>query len=359
MKIAWFATKGSGSNEALRMQTLLSQLPGTVELPFDKADKRGSLLRLWKAVKGARPDLLVMEGTGIAGGAVCLLARAILGIPYVFSSGDAVGPFVRAWNPVAGILFGAYERLLCRCCAGFIGWTPYLCGRALAFGAGKAVTAEGWAIGETGGGPSRSAIRSRWGIPADAVVVGIVGSLVWNPRLQWCYGLDLVRAARNVDRPDLCLLIVGGGDGLPHLRVLAGDLLGRRVFLPGPVPLEDVMPVLRAMDAGSLPQSVDGVGAYRYTTKLPEYLEARLPVITNQTPVSYDLGGDWMWRLPGSVPWGHQHQSALEDLLRRIDAPMIAEKSARIPSAESCFSHERQCARVADFIRELMEGGVS
>jgi len=115
MKIAWFATKGSGSNEALRMQKLLSRLPGTVELQFDKGDKRRSFLRLWKAVKLARPDLLVMEGTGIAGGTVCLLARAILGIPYVFSSGDAVGPFVRAWNPVAGIFFEAYERLLCRC----------------------------------------------------------------------------------------------------------------------------------------------------------------------------------------------------------------------------------------------------
>jgi len=359
MKIAWFATKGSGSNEALRMQSLLSRLPGTVELPFDKADKRRSFVRLWKAVKSASPDLLVMEGTGIAGGAACLLARVILGIPYVFSSGDAVGPFVRAWNPVAGIFFEAYERLLCRCCAGFIGWTPYLCGRALAFGARKAVTAEGWVIGETGGGPSRSAIRSRWGIPADAMVVGIVGSLVWNPRLLWCYGLDLVRAARNVDRPDLCVVVVGDGDGLSHLRQFAGDLLGRRVFLPGPVPLEEVMPVLRAMDVGSLPQSVDGVGAYRYTTKLPEYLEARLPVITGQTPASYDLGTDWMWRLPGSVPWGNRYQSALEDLLRHLAPAMIAEKFACLPPAESCFSHDRQCARVAAFIRELMDGGAS
>lgn len=357
MKIAWFATKGSGSNEALRMQTLLSRLPGTVELPFDKADKRRSFVRLWKAVKSERPDLLVMEGTGIAGGALCLLARAIFGIPYVFSSGDAVGPFIRAWHPVAGIVFEAYERLLCRFCAGFIGWTPYLCGRALAFGARKALSAEGWAIGETGGGPSRSAIRTRWGVPPDAIVVGIVGSLVWNPRLRWCYGLDLVRAARNVRRPDLCVVVVGGGDGLPHLRELAGDLLGNRVFLPGPVPLEDVMPVLRAMDVGSLPQSVDGVGAYRYTTKLPEYLAARLPVITSQTPASYDLGVDWMWRLPGSVPWGHRYQSALEDLLRHLNLPKIAEKAALLPSAESCFSCERQCARVAAFIRDLMDGG--
>ncbi len=358
MKIAWFATKGSGSNEAQRMQALLSQLPGVVELPFDKADKRRSFFRLWAAIQSEKPDLLVMEGTGVSGGAACLLARIVLGIRYVVSSGDAVGPFVRALHPVAGILFEIYERLLCRCSAGFIGWTPYLCGRAMAFGARKTVTAEGWVIGSTGTPVPRAAIRSVWGVPSDAIVVGIVGSLSWNPRLQWCYGLDLVRAARNVDRPDLCVVIVGGGDGLPHLKQVAGDLLGRRIFLPGPVPLEEVMPALQAIDVGSLPQSVDGVGAYRYTTKLPEYLAARLPVITNQIPASYDLGLDWMWRLPGDSPWGKRYQGALEKLLRQLDTKMIKEKSDQIPVAgESRFSKDRQCARVAAFLLDLLQDG--
>ena len=80
-------------------------------------------------------------------------------------------------------------------------------------------------------------------------------------------------------------------------------------------------------------------------------------MITTQTPVSYDLGTDWMWRLPGTAPWGPQYQSALVDLLRRLDATIIAEKAARLPAAESCFSRERQCARVSAFLRELMDGG--
>ena len=358
MKIAWFATKGSGSNEAQRMQALLSQLPGLVELPFDKADKRRSFFRLRTAIKSEKPDLIVMEGTGVAGGVACLLARMILGIRYVVSSGDAVGPFVRALHPIAGILFEIYERLLCRFSAGFIGWTPYLCGRAMTFGARKTVTAEGWVIGSAGAPVPRGAIRSAWGVPPDAIVVGLVGSLVWNPRLQWCYGLDLVRAARSVDRPDLCVVIVGEGDGLPHLKQVAGALLGRRIFLPGPVPLGEVMPALQAMDVGSLPQSVDGVGAYRYTTKLPEYLATRLPVITNQIPASYDLGLAWMWRLPGDSPWDKRYQGALEELLRGLDTKMIKEKADQIPVAgETCFSKDRQCARVAAFIRELLKDG--
>jgi len=358
MRIAWFATKGSGSNEAQRMEALLAGLPGAQELPFDKADKRGSFVRLWRAVKSARPDLLVMEGTGIAGGAVCLLARWLLGVRYVVSSGDAVGPFVRASHPVLGLAFGVYERLLCRFCAGFIGWTPYLCGRAMTFGAPKAVTAEGWVIGSGGGGASRGDIRTRWGVPEEALVVGIVGSLVWNPRHQWCYGMDLVRAARMVDRPDLCVVVVGGGDGLPHLREAAGDLLGKRIFLPGPVALEEVMPALRAMDAGSLPQSVDGVGSFRYTTKLPEYFAARLPVITHQIPAAYDLGCGGIWRLPGRVPWGEVSHCALVDLLREMDRTMIAEKAAQLPTEGTIgFSLPQQSRRVAAFLEDLLPEG--
>ncbi len=164
-KVAWFATKGSGTNEALRMQTLLSGLRDVVELPFDKGAKLGSAGKLWVEVGRTRPDLIVMEGTGIAGGVVCILSRVLRGIPYVFSSGDAVGPYVSSHAPLVGWLFGVYERLLCRLCAGFIGWTPYLVGRALTFGAPRAMTAAGWVIGGSEGIDSRRVVREKWGVP--------------------------------------------------------------------------------------------------------------------------------------------------------------------------------------------------
>ena len=46
---------------------------------------------------------------------------------------------------------------------------------------------------------------------------------------------------------------------------------------------------LAAFDLASLPQSVDGVGSFRYTTKLSEYLAAGLPIVTGQIPAAYDL----------------------------------------------------------------------
>src|SRR4051812_25455519 len=121
--IAWFATKGSGTNEAARMDALLSGFSNRREWTFDKRTKIQSFVSLLRLLRRERPRLIVMEGTGIAGGMLCLLGRLIWKVPYVFSSGDAVGPFVAAHVRWVAPFFHLYERLLCRGAAGFIGWT--------------------------------------------------------------------------------------------------------------------------------------------------------------------------------------------------------------------------------------------
>jgi hypothetical protein len=196
-------------------------------------------------------------------------------------------------------------------------------------------------------------MRAKWGIPADSIVVGLIGSLEWNHRREWCYGLDLVTAIRRVSRGDLCVLVVGDGSGLQRLKETAGDLLGKKIFLPGSVPLEMVMPALSAMDIASLPQSVDGVGSFRYTTKLPEYAAARLPVITNQVPVAYDIGQSWTWRLTGDAPWDEAYLSDLALLLSSLDRDSIAVKRNAIPDLQSIFDRDAQIARVADFVNDI------
>ena len=54
-----------------------------------------------------------MEGSGLAGGLALLAARLFAGVPYVVSSGDAIGPWVGRQVVWAGPLFGLYERILC------------------------------------------------------------------------------------------------------------------------------------------------------------------------------------------------------------------------------------------------------
>jgi glycosyltransferase involved in cell wall biosynthesis len=353
-KILALATKGSGTNEEMRLRTLLSRLP--VEfVPFDKSNKRRSAMTLLKTLWHRRPKLVVMEGTGVAGGAPILIARLLLGVRYVVSSGDAVAPFVGSIYPILQPAFAVYERLLCRLCCGFIGWTPYLAGRALTLGARRAITAAGWGLpaDPAHAAAARARLRSRLGINDETLVFGLLGSLVWNDRLGYCYGAELVRAALRLSPSRrVAVIVVGGGSGLDRLREMAGNRLGQDIFLLSEVPGVEVMDHMAAFDVASLPQSVDGVGSFRYTTKLSEYLAAGLPIVTGRIPMAYDLDDGWLWRLAGCTPWDDEYIQQLSNLMARADHDEIARKRRAIPSHLPEFDRDRQIDRVTDFIRD-------
>jgi glycosyltransferase involved in cell wall biosynthesis len=353
-KITAFATQGVGHSDERRIATLVSS-PGFSLFPFDRNAKLKSAIRLLRAVRRGRPDLLVMEGTGSAGGAALLVARLFLRTPYVFGSGDAVSPFLSARLRVLRPLFALYERLLCRLSAGFIGWTPYLTGRALTFGAPRAMTAPGWSDLPTPGPQARERTRDRLGIPPDAVVFGIVGSLQWDRRRRYCYGHELVRAASTVDRPDLRVLVVGDGTGLPHLKRLAEKCSNSAVLFTGRVGHQQVPDLLSAIDVASLPQSVDGVGSFRYTIKLSEYLAANLPIVTGQIPLAYDLDAGWLWRLPGSAPWDPRYVAALASLMSTLTPHDIDLRRQSVPAHTDIFDKDLQVRRVAEFVLDVLE----
>jgi glycosyltransferase involved in cell wall biosynthesis len=352
-QIICFATQGQGHIEDQRIRALLDGV-GAEPFAFDRAHKLRSAWGLTKAILAGRPPLVVMEGTGTAGGLVLLLAHALLGTSYVVSSGDAVGPFLGLRSRLLGALGTCYERALCRCCAGFVGWTPYLVGRAMTFGAPRAMTAPGWTRGEPSDG-ARARIRGELGIPEAAIVVGLAGSLHWNDRVGYVYGAELVQAVCRSSREDLVACIVGDGDGLARLRELAGDQLGKRVLLPGRVAPEQVPDYLAAFDAGSLSQSVDPVGSFRYTTKLSEYLAVGLPVITGEVPLAYDLDAGYLWRLPGAAPWSATYIDALTALLQRLDrAELESRREAAGAAGGELFDRSVQQRRMSAFVEDIL-----
>jgi hypothetical protein len=351
-KILCFATKGSGSNEESRIRILLQQLDADV-WPFDPENKLRSGLALFRDLRKCRPALAVMEGTGLAGGLALLAARWLHGVPYVVSSGDAVAPFLAARHRMLWPAAWLYERLLYRMSSGFVGWTPYLAGRALTLGAPRAMSAANWSL-YPAADDSRDRVRAELEIPDDAILFGLIGSLRWNTRVGYCYGLELVRAIQSVDRPDVVVLVAGDGDGRRRLEHVAGSRLGSAVKLPGPIPHEQVPSYLAAIDVGSLPQSVDQVGAFRYTTKLSEYLAAGLPIVTGQIPLSYDLDDGWLWRLPGDAPWDARYIEALGRLMSSVTHQDIAERRGHVPRDNPLFDRTRQQRAVGQFVTDLL-----
>jgi glycosyltransferase involved in cell wall biosynthesis len=353
-RVVYFATQGTGSGDEARIAALLAPLHPE-RRPYDRTRKLRSSLGLLRYLLREHPEMVVMEGTGVAGGTAVLAARLLRGIPYVVSSGDSVGPYLGLVSPWLVLPGRLYERLLYTLAAGFIGWSPYLAGRALALGARRAMTAAHWSDAL----PSyeerkqmRSATRRELGVPPDALVVGLVGSLAWSRRRSYCYGLELIRALRQSARDDLRILIVGDGDGYRRLGRLAGSDLGSRVLLPGAVPRERVLEMLCAMDVASLPQSLDEVGAVRYTTKLSEYLAAGLPVVTGQLPLAYDLDDGWLWRLEGAAPWDPRYVASMAHFLNNLNIEAVSSRRSRVPRRLPVFDFERQQRAVQAFVTD-------
>jgi Glycosyl transferases group 1 len=352
-RILCLATQGHEHLDGQRIRDLLAPL-GAESFLFDRGGKLRSALRLARAVRATRPQLIVMEGTGFAGGVTLIALDALLGVPFVFSSGDAVGPFLHLHSRLAGILGGRYERLLCRRCAGFIGWTPYLVGRALTLGAPRAMSAPGWSDATPRAG-ARERVRAQLGITEQVLVVGLAGSLNWSERAGYAYGAELISAIRRVERDDVAVCVLGDGSGRARLEALAGEDLGTRVHLPGRVPASEVADYLAAFDVGSLSQSVDQIGSFRYTIKLSEYLACGLPIVTGETPAAYDLDEGYMWRIPGAAPWSDTYISALAEFLERLSAADVATHRAALRERRSDpFDKAAQQQRMLAFIGDLL-----
>jgi glycosyltransferase involved in cell wall biosynthesis len=317
LEVIAIASQGATHSDAVRIRELLADLE-PVLVDFKRDHKLQSAVELTRELLRRRCDVIVVEGTGLGVTLPVMAVSALRSTPYVISTGDAIAAYwalKRRWLWLPGLI---YETVLYRRAAAVIGWTPYLVGRALTLGAKRAMTAPGWAPTPQGE-PDGQAIRRRLNIPDEAIVFGLVGSLNWNSRYGYCYGYELVAAVKQTKRPDVHVIIVGDGDGRDHLAALSdGD---PRIHLPGQVPRNDVPSWLAAFDVASLPQSCDGVGAFRYSTKLPEYLAAGLCVVTSQIPAAYDLDEGRFIRLPGSTPWSPEHLEALRQVMERLAVP--------------------------------------
>ncbi len=104
-------------------------------------------------------------------------------------------------------------------------------------------------------------------------VIGLLGSLIWNPRWQTCYGWELIEVIDQLRDWPVKGLIIGDGSGLPKLkeRCLARGLADRIVFM-GRIPYDNLPRYLNIMDVCLSTQTNDIAGQVRTTGKLPLYL---------------------------------------------------------------------------------------
>ncbi len=116
------------------------------------------------------------------------------------------------------------------------------------------------------------ALRNKYQLDGYTVV-GVLGSVVWSPRWQMCYGWELVEAIHRLKDRRVKGLLIGDGSGMAWLKARC-DALGisdRMVFL-GRVRYEELPQLVNLMDICLSTQTNDIPGQVRTTGKLPIYL---------------------------------------------------------------------------------------
>ncbi|HWF51434.1 MAG TPA: glycosyltransferase [Solirubrobacteraceae bacterium] len=199
--------------------------------------------------------------------------------------------------------------------------------------------------------------RASLGLPSDDLVVGVVGSITWSERRRWAYGLDLVEALADLRDYPIRVLIVGGGDGLEHLRRRGSELgVSERLLLTGRQPHPEIPRLLSAMDVCVSTQSNDPIGRGRTTAKLPEYLACdRFVLATDVGTASKILPTEMLLPYSDSLDSAHPARLAqrLAELCRRRDE--LHGGAGTRPLALEHFAYRRVAERVRDFLDAILE----
>ena len=198
---------------------------------------------------------------------------------------------------------------------------------------------------------ARLALRARWGVPADALVVGCVARLVARK------GQDaLLRAWPEVQRlhPEAHLVLVGDGPLRTRFAAAASRLTAAHVV--GPVRWDELPAAYAALDVFAMPVrtrraglDVEGLGI--------SYLEAQaagLPVIAGRSGGAPETVTDTR---VGTVVDGRAVQEVIAALDGWLSDPARREQAGRLgPQLVTPWAWDTVARRFETLVSELAEG---
>jgi glycosyltransferase involved in cell wall biosynthesis len=241
---------------------------------FRTGGKVGALARMVRALAAVAPDVCYVLDLAASGVAAAGAYRHATGVPFVLDTGDAVVELGQALGrgPAGVAATRGLEAYALRAAAAVVVRGSYHRDLLAARGIRAEFVPDGVAVDQFA--PPTVPARDSSG----PLVIGLVGSSVWVPARQTCYGWELVEVVRRLrgrlTRPVRGVLI-GDGTGVEVLRQRVADYgLGDAIEFAGRVPYTELPARLNGFDVCLSTQSNDVIGRVRTTGKLPIYLAA-------------------------------------------------------------------------------------
>jgi glycosyltransferase involved in cell wall biosynthesis len=329
--VAFVANGGPASAMGERAAAFAGRLGGEFEphLVFREGGKAAAARRMLRGLRAVRPDVCYVLDVAAAGVTAAGVYKLLTGTPFVIDTGDAVVELGRVLGrgPAGMLATRALETFALRAAAGVVVRGSFHAELLARRGARATVIPDGVAVDQFAGPPP----------PGDhPLTVGLVGSSVWVPARQTCYGWELVELIRILkDRLPVRGLMIGDGSGIDVLRKRCAEYgIADRVEFAGRVPYAELPGWLRRGDVWLSTQTDDVIGHVRTTGKLPLYLAAGRYVLASRV-------GEAARVLPPGmlVEFRGEHDP---------DYPAkLAERLAELVTAGTDFTHRPECVAIA------------
>jgi glycosyltransferase involved in cell wall biosynthesis len=358
-RITFLVHGGPDSPEAVRARGLSQQYPLDRIRILLRTGPRSATARRWRSdLRDFPPDLVYVISTALPGSLLALEARWIHSIPYILDTGDAVYEMARRSGVGAGLRLPALwltERVAQRYASAVVVrgtlHEAYLRRQRIAR---VAVIRDGYMPGRAPALKELETLRRRLGLDG-AFVVGVMGSLVYSPRLGICYGWDLIRALAQIRDRRVRGLIIGDGSGRAWLEAEARAYgVDDRVAFTGRVRYVDVPVYLRLMDVALSTQTNNTPGQVRTTGKLPEYMAAGRFILASRVgEAALVLPDTMLVDYRGEVDPAYPGRLAERITTLVGDPEMLRAASELEPLAERLFSYPVLSAQLNELIARL------
>lgn len=289
MRISVLVNGPAEKTNGVRVRELFHDLVAEHETTFlyrDDLRKWASARAFYAAMRRSPPDIVYVEGLGYAGLSAALTAKARYGTRVMLSTGDAAYALaLSSMTFFKAQAVGLMELVALRCTDTIVVWGSYHQELLLRRGFRNVFWIPGGVDTSRFRPMDVADLRSRMGV-ADRLTIGVVGSINFSRKHQFCYGWEIVEAVRLLKGQPVVGLIVGVGDGLPFLHKKVAEYgVEDQVIFTGWIDHDELPKYINLIDVCVSTQSADLVGQVRITAKVPEYLACGRYIIAS------DVGG--------------------------------------------------------------------
>ena len=277
-KVTVLVHGGPRSIEAIRAAGLARRLPAANLRVLYREGGRLATARRWHAaLHGQRPDVLYVLNTALPGAPLAAWWSRVHRLPYILDTGDVIVEMARRSGIGAGWrlpILAATENTAWKNAAMIVVRGTRHREHLEQLGLAATLIRDGYAEQQDVPEAAVEALRRKLGL-GGRFVVGLMGSLVFSPRLGICYGWDLVRALPRLADLPVTAVVIGDGNGREWLDGEARRLgVTDRLVFTGRIPYAEVPTYLRLFDVALSTQTNNLPGRVRTTGKVPEYMAA-------------------------------------------------------------------------------------